>query len=264
MKKMVGLAKDLLGANADASEALKMLTAFNEMYDRNQEMAMKSGNMDITLESTLKSYVDQLYRENTPRVKKLSFTNVNDIVDVINNIKYGRRDELLTKRMLSSLDFIGYGTYALAPNCRGDIQVNIHLIGKDGAIESFVATGIPDKVMLDIAIQMFDKFQKTQFPADVKIGKKTLTIIGGLNGSIDWASSPLLAESFCESLDARLPTKLELEVINGYGTYSGGVSFDNRTFVLPDGHIYVSLFKSAPVRQLSEVNEKEFNYYCVK
>jgi hypothetical protein len=123
MKKMVGLAKDLLGANADATEALKMLTAFNEMYDRNQEMAMKSGNMDITLESTLKSYVDQLYRENTPRVKKLSFTNVNDIVDVINNIKYGRRDELLTKRMLSSLDFIGYGTYALAPNCRGDMEL---------------------------------------------------------------------------------------------------------------------------------------------
>jgi hypothetical protein len=265
MQKMVALAKDLLKeAKVNGQDALQMLTAFNTMYDKNQEMAMKSGSMDATLESTLKSYLDQLYREVSPRVKKMSFTNVNDLLSLVKVASGGGRDGYLTKKMLSGLDYIAYGTYSLAPNCRGDIQVNIHMVGKKGILESFVATGTPDTVMMNIAKQMFVKFQKTEFPADVKIGKNTLTIVGGLNGAVDMANSPELAQSFCESQDARLPTKFEMEVIDGYGDWSGGVSFSNETFVLPDGKIYVSRFKSFPVRHLDEVNEKEFSYYCVK
>ena len=265
MKKMVGLAKDLLSEKkVNAQDALQMLTTFNYMYDKNQEMAMKSGSMDATLESNLKSSLDQLYREVNPRVKKISFTNVNDIIEVIKIVSSGGRDGHLTNKMLSKLDYVAYGTYSLAPNCRGDIQVNIHMIGKNGILESFMAIDTPDRVMMNIANQIFIKFQKTEFPSQVKIGKKVLTLVGGLNGGIDMANSPELAESFCESQDARLPTKMELEIINGYGSWSGGVSFNNETYVLPDGQIYVSRFKSYPVRHLDEVNEKEYSYYCVQ
>jgi hypothetical protein len=265
MQKMVTLAKDLLKeAKVNGQDALQMLTAFNSMYDKNQEMAMKSGSMDATLESNLKSSLDQIYRELVPRTKKISFTNVNDVLEVVKIASQGARDGHLTKAMLSKLDFVAYGTYSLAPNCRGDIQVNIHLIGKSGQLESFSATGTPDSVMLNIAKQIFVQFQKTEIPTQVKIGKNLLTIVGGLNGAVDMSNSPELAQSFCESLDARLPTKLEMEVIDGYGDWSGGISFNNKTFVLPDNQIYVSLFKSYPVRHMDEVNDREFSYYCVK
>lgn len=265
MQEMVGLAKDLMSGGAYGTEALDMLKGFNELYDRNQALATRGQYLDVTLESTLKGYLDKFYRNLRPLEKKMSFTHVNDLLSVVRAAMNGQRDGYLTDEQLERLDYIAYGTYALAPNCRGDIQVTIHLIGKDGVSESFLASGRPENVMSQIASELFEKFQRTQFPSTIRVGRNNLTLVGALNGSVDKTHSPQLAVQACEMLDARLPNQLELELLDARGDWSGGVSLNNQTWAMPNGKIYAPYLRNpTPVRNPWEVNAKEFYYYCVR
>lgn len=265
MHQMVGLAKDLMSYGAYGSEALDMLVGFNQLYERNQAYATRGQYLDVTLESTLKSYIDQYYRDLRPLEKKLSFTHVGDIMSVVRSAMAGQRDGSLTSEQLNRLDYIAYGTYALAPNCRGDIQVTLHLIGKDGVSESFIGQGRPEVVMSQIASELFTRFQRTQFPSTTRIGNRQLTLVGGLNGSVDRVHSPRLAEQACETLDARLPNQMELELLDARGDWSGGVSLNNETWAMPNGKIYAPYLRNpTPVRDPWQVNAKVFLYYCVR
>lgn len=265
MQKMVRLAKDLMSAGAYGSEAFEMLIGFNELYERNQALATRGQYLDVTLESTLKSYLDKFYRDIRPLEKKMSFTHVNDILSVVRAAMNGQRDGNLSDEQLERLDYIAYGTYTLAPNCRGDIQVTIHLIGKDGVSESFLAHGRPETVMSQIASDLFTKFQRTQFPSTIRVGRTNLTLVGALNGSVDKTHSPQLAVQACDMLDARLPNQLELELLDARGDWSGGVSLNDKTWAMPNGKIYAPYLRNpTPVRNPWEVNAKEFYYYCVR
>lgn len=265
MQQMVGHARNLMSAGAYGSEALEMLVGFNQLYDRNQAIATRGQYLDVTLESTLKGYLDQYYRDLRPLEKKISFTHVGDILSVVRAAMNGQRDGSLTYEQLDRLDYIAYGTYALAPNCRGDIQVTLHLIGKDGASESFIGRGRPEIVMSQIASELFTRFQRTQFPSTVRIGNRMLTLVGGLNGSVDRVHSPRLAQQACETLDARLPNQTELELLDARGDWSGGVSLNNETWAMPNGKIYAPYLRNpTPVRDPWQVNAKVFLYYCVR
>ena len=165
---------------------------------------------------------------------------------------------------LSKIDYIAYGTYTLAPNCQGDIQVTLHMTGKNGQTESYVGMGKPEYVMSQIAAEIFTQFQRTQFPSEIKVGASMLQLVGGLNGSVDKASSPKLALESCATLDARLPTQYELEILDGYGDWSGGVGLNDKTWAFGAGLIYAADLRPYPIRDASEVNADEFLYYCVK
>lgn len=243
MTKMVTLASDLMKVGAEGKEALALLESFNQMYDLNLAMATQYNYLDVTLESTLKAYVSNYYRDLRPRVQKVSFTGVN----------------------VKKLDYIGYGSYALAPDCKGDIQVSVHLIGRDGAQKSYLGHGEPHIVMSQIASKIFEDFQRTKFPSVIKVGDMTLTLIGGMNGSVDFASSPEIAKQSCETLNARLPESSELELLNAYGDWSGGVSLGHNVWALPSGKVYAPTLRNpSPVRKKSEVNATKFYYYCVQ
>jgi hypothetical protein len=265
MDSMVKSASTLMRSGARGSEALSLLTTFNMMYDRNQEIAVRYQYLDVTLESTLKAYMDQFYRNLNPKEKKVSFHYVNDLVNIVNAAKEGMRDGYLDNELLKKLDFIAYGTYALAPNCQGDIQVTLHLIGRNGSSESFLASGKPEYVMSKVASDIFTLFQRTQFPSQIKIGNKMLTLVGGLNGSVDRVPDPALAEEACATLDARLPTRLELEMLNNYGDWSGGISLNDKVWAMPGNKVFAPLLRNpTPVREKWEVNADEYLYYCVK
>ncbi|MGZ3787352.1 MAG: hypothetical protein ACXVLQ_02450, partial [Bacteriovorax sp.] len=265
MNDMVKQAKDLMEGGAKGAEALNLLVAFNSLYDKNQEIAVRYQYLDVTLESTLKAYMDQFYRQINPREKKVSFQYVDDIINVVNAAKAGMRDGNIDNNLIKKLDYIAYGTYALGPNCQGDIQVTLHLIGSNGTSESFVATGRPETVMSTIASDIFTLFQRTQFPSQIKIGSKMLTLVGGLNGSVDRVPDPKLAEEACSTLDARLPTSTELDLLNGYGDWSGGVSLNHKIWAMPDDKVFApDLRNPTPVREKWEVNADEYLYYCVK
>lgn len=258
MNQMMKLASGFDSAGAGA------LIAFNDLYEKNLALASQT-SFDVTLEATLKAYTDSYFRNLQPKIKKLSFTDTTDILSIIQNAQAGQVPAL-DQATLDRIDYIAYGTYALAPNCQGDMQVTLHLVGKDGQTESFVGTGRVDTVMSQIASEIFVRFQRTQFPSAIKVGNKWLTLVGGFNDSVDHAPTSKIAEAACATLDARLPTEQELEILNVYGDWSGGVSLNNKVWALSNGYIYVPYMRNpSPVRQQTEMTlSEDVLYYCVK
>lgn len=266
METMIGHARTLIEAGASGKEALELMVNFSNMYDHNKNIAMSNPYLyDVTLESSLKAFISGYYRDLRPKTQKISFTHVNDILSIVDAARRGQRDGWLDQQMLDKLDYIAYGTYTLAPNCAGDIQVTLHMIGRNGLSENYIATGRPEVVMSKIASEIFTQFQRTQFPSKLKIGNKEITLVGGLNGSVDRVPDPAFAEDACSTLDARLPNQKEIEMISMYGDWSGGVSVAEGAWAMPGGKVFVNRLRNpSPVREKWEVNEEEFLYYCIR
>jgi hypothetical protein len=267
MQKMVRNASDLMQGGATGAEALQMLVTFDQMYDKNVALATRAQYLDVTLENTLKGYMDQYYRNLTPRAKKISFTHVNSLREIVETAKRGQRIGYFDDEQLERLDFVAYGSYALAPNCKGNIQVTVTLVGKDGQTFTYLGQGQPSVVMSQIASQIFTQFQRTQFPSNVRVGNRIVELVGGFNGSVDTATSPTMAEQACATLDARLPNQMEYELLDGYGDWSGGVSLGEGQIVwaMANNKVYhPGLRNPTPVRAPWEVNARTFKYYCVR
>lgn len=258
LNQMMRLASDFNSAGAGA------LIAFNDLYEKNLRLANQT-SFDVTLEATLKAYTDSYFRNLKPKIKKLSFTDTTDILSVIRNAQAGKIP-VLDQATLDRIDYMAYGTYTLAPNCQGDLQVTLHLVGKDGQTESFIGAGKADTVMGQIASDIFVRFQRTQFPSTIRVGSYLLTLIGGFNESVDNAPTAQIAEKACLTLDARLPTSSELEILNAYGDWSGGVSLNNKVWALSDGYVYVPYMRNpSPVRSQTSITLSDgVLYYCVK
>ena len=83
--------------------------------------------------------------------------------------------------------------------------------------------------------------------------------------NFDEVSDLKVAELACETLGARLPEARELELINAYGDWSGGVSLNQAVWALPGGMVFhPGLRNPSPVRHPWEVNANSFKYYCVR
>ena len=267
MQTMVRNASDLMQAGAYGSEALDMLVAFDSLYDKNQALATRGQYLDVTLENTLKGYIDQYYRDLNPRVKRLSFKHVNYLKKIVDAAKRGQRIGYFNAEQLEKLDYIAYGSYALAPECRGNVQVTVTLVGRDGQTFTYIGNGKPSVVMSQIASEMFTQFQRTSFPTTLRVGNRSIELIGGFNGSVDQARTPQQAEQACQTLGARLPNQFEYEMVSGYGDWSGGVSLGEGKVVwaMSGGKVYhPGLMNPSPVRSQWEVNAKIFSYYCVR
>lgn len=265
MNSMVGHARDLMESGALGNEALDLLVSFNGLYDRNQALATRGKYLDVTLESTLKSYLSSYYRKLQPRNQNISFKHTNKLVDIVSATRNGQRPGYINDEMIEQLDFIAYGSYSYAPNCRGNIVVTLHLVGRSGETTSYQGTGKPSVVMSQIASKIFEDFQRTKFPSKLKLRNKTITLISAPNGSIGTAYSPRNAAQGCEMVGGRLPTSHELEMIDLYGDWSGGVSIGNTVWALPNDRVYhPGLRNPSPVRRVSEVNDRSFKYYCVR
>jgi predicted DNA-binding transcriptional regulator AlpA len=245
-----------MDANMTGSQALNALLAFNSMYDQIQYNAIANNNIGLTLESNFKAFIDQESRSANAATRHIRLIEAD-----------GHSGALASGRVLARVDFVAYGTYALAPNCAGNLQVTLHLVGKNRKSESFVATGSVDSVMALIADQVYATFAKTHFPSTVKIGSSQVTIIGGLNHGIDQTTSLKAAELSCTSRSGRLPNAEEIEMINNYGDGSGGVTLgteDEDVYALPGGKVYVAGFHTDPVRDPSEINQRVYKYFCVR
>lgn len=199
---------------------------------------------EVTLESTLKAYIDGYYRDLRPREQKIIF------------IQPAAPDRP---------DYTAHGTFTLTPDCRGDLLVTLQLTGRKGDVKSYIGQGNSAVVMSQIAAKIFEDFQRTEFPAKIKVGAKFLTLLGGMNGSVDVAASPLIAIQSCLTLNARLPDEFELEIINAYGDWSGGVSLNDQYWALPSGKVFAPLLRNpSPVREVWEINADKYSYYCVQ
>ncbi|MEH0860916.1 MULTISPECIES: hypothetical protein [Halobacteriovorax] len=265
MREMTGLASQLMQSGAKGDEALDLLVTFDALYDKNVRLATQYKYMDVTLENTLKAYFDSYYR-NFPVVnRKLEFVHMNNIRYIMDSINNGQRPGWIPNNAGALVDYMAYGSYSYAPNCRGGIQVTLTLVSSDGSTKTYQGQGQPSVVMSQIASTMFEDFQRTKFPATVQIGRRNLTIVGTHNGSVGRATSMRQAERACDNIYARLPNANELEAIDAYGDWNGGVSIGQTVWAISGGKVYhPGLMNPTPVRNPWSVNTKVYSYYCVR
>ena len=264
-QEMAQMATQFMRSGATGKEALDLLVAIDGLIDKNRRLAVQGYGLDVTLESTLKSYIDGYYQNLRPREKKITFTNANALVDIIAAVRNGQRIGYIDNNLLNKLSGFAYGTYSYAPNCRGDILVTIHIILHSGEQISFQGQGKPQVVMSQIGSKMFEQFQRTQFPSRVRMGSRSLELVGAPGAPVDSAPSPELAEQSCEMMDARLPTHTEYEYLSMLGDWNGGVGLGNKRWALADGFILApDLRNPTPVRRPWHVNDRSFMYYCVR
>tara|TARA_R110000868_G_scaffold242548_1_gene498059 strand:+ start:25984 stop:26922 length:939 start_codon:yes stop_codon:yes gene_type:complete len=264
-QEMVSQAERLIKSGASGKEALDLLVTIDALIDKNRRLAVQGYGLDVTLEATLKSYVDALYQQYRPRSKNISFTHAMPVVDVVRAVRDGQRPGYLDQNLLSKLDGFAWGTYAYAPNCRGEILVTIHIVNNDGSTLNFHAQGKPQYVMSTIAARMFEQFQRAQFPSRIRMGSRTLELVGAPGAPVDRAPSPFLAQQACEMIDARLPTRTEYEYLSMLGDWNGGIGLGLKPWALADGFILAPTLRNpSPIRRPSDVNDREFKYYCVR
>lgn len=268
MHDMTSMASELMQTGAKGKEALEMLVTFDALYDKNVRLATRAKYLDVTLESTLKSYLDSYYRTLPVRDRKVRFRHMNDIRTIVSAINNGQRVGHIPADSYSIVDYIAYGSYSFAPNCNGNIQVTITLVGENGFTKNFQGLGQPSIVMSQIASRIFEEFERTQFPTSINLNGRNLTLLGSPNGSVGETFNPNDAMRTCRYMGGRLPNATELEMISAYGDWNGGVGIGNSVWAIAQGSsamvYHPGLRNPSPVRNMSEVNTRRFKYYCVK
>jgi hypothetical protein len=268
MDRLTSMASNLMESGAKGSEALQMLVTFDAMYDKNARNAVAGKYMEVTLENTLKAYLDGYYRNLDVINKNITFRHINSIQRIIRDASNGQRTGYLPENTFDYLDYVAYGSYTLAPNCRGNVSVTLTLVDRDGYTKSYHAINKPSVVMSEIASRMFEDFQRTSFPSKVKIRNRTMTLLGAPNGSIGTANDPQRAQYACEDMGGRLPKERELESLSYLGDWNGGVSINRAVWAITYGNstrvYHPGLMNPSPVRRISEVNSRNIKYYCVK
>ena len=260
MKEMVSMAEKLL--KAGDLDPVDTLMNFNRMYEENLRYARRG--LGITLENTFKGYLEEYYRNIKPRVRNLEFKHVIPIDEVINMAIRGGQVPYISQSDIDKLDLMAYGSYSMSPNCNGNVIVTLNVIDKNGISRSYNGAGRPSTVMSQIASRFFEDYQRTKFPSKIRIGSKTLTLLGGFNGDIDRTSYLDQAEKMCETLGGRLPTAQEYKFINSYGSWSGGITLGHNVWAMKFPYVFVPYFENAPQRTHSQVNASEFLYTCVR
>ena len=149
---------------------------------------------------------------------------------------------------------------------KGDLLVTVHVDLSCGHTYHFQAQGFPEQVMQSIGVQIFETFQRTQFPSKLKIGNQQLELVGSPGSGVGRAPSPRSAEMACKAVNARLPTEDEYDYLSNVGDWNGGVTcargklwaMANNKVMAPD------LRNPSPVRSAAEFPGQEFSYYCVR
>ena len=257
--------KDLFGAGLASVDAVGILMVIDGLIDKNRRLATSGLGMDVTLESSLKAAIDGFYRKINPKEKKLLFVNPAPLLDLLRDLRAEKRQGSLNLSQLAKMSGFAWGTYAYSPGCRGDILATIHVELTSGASYSFQAQGRPESVMASVGSQMFEYFQRTQFPSVVRMGSKSLTLVGAPGSPIGVAPSPAVAEQACVFSQARLPLVEEYDFLSTLGDWNGGVSLDHQLWALAESHILApDLRNPSPIRHPEDVNSTEIYYYCVK
>ena len=255
----------LMREGAKARDALTIVIAMDDLANKNRAHANAGVGMDVMLEGTFKSNLDGLYRAINPSSKKVSFFNPLPLTQLVRDLHEQKRQGYLDQRYLTGLSGVAWGTCSYSPNCKGDLSVTLHIETKDGATFNFQAQGAPAAVMQPMASQVFEFFQKTQFPSKVKYGDKTIDLLGAPGTPISHAASPENAANSCKKIQGRLPTEAEYEFLSSLGDWSGGVDMRHEFWAMADGKVLApDLRNPSPVRSADEIRASQYHFYCVR
>jgi hypothetical protein len=255
----------LLNAGADPSQLVDLLNALDRNTQLNRERASAGKGMDVLLEGSLKASLDAQYTKLQPRNRNITFFNPAPIYALARDLRDQKRQGYLDASMLGKLNAMAWGTYSYAPTCKGDLLVTLHIQVTAGRTYSYQAKGRPDQVMRAISGQMFAEFQHTQVPSKVKMGNRTLELVGAPGVPISHTGSAEAAERTCKSIQARLPTAEEYEFMSNLGDWNQGVRTVGRVWALANKMVLApDLPNPSPIRPESEVRAHELYYYCVR
>lgn len=265
MREMSAQVKELVFLGATPEEALLPLVVIDGLISKNRALAAGGPGWDVTLEAAVKSALDQMMREASPRVRKIGFYNPGSLVELLNNLREQRRRGALDSRLLGRVSGVAWGTYSFGSGCRGDILLTVHVELRSGETYSFSGSGLPETAAYMVASRMFTAFQSTRFPSDVLLGNKRLTLVGTPAGPVTHTPTPADGERACASMSARLPTAEEYEQLSLLGDWSGGVSLKHDIWALSAGKVLApDLRNPSPIRSADEVRGQELHFYCVR
>lgn len=263
--EMAGQLKDLMRHGASTREGMEALFNLDALVDKNRGQATSGSRMDITLEASLKAYLDRMYLGFNPNDIKLQFFDPSPLGELIVRLREQERRDSLDLQQLNLLSGIAWGTYAYGPGCSGDILVTIHIELNNGITVSFQAQGKPEAVMSAIAADIVRHFQRTTFPTVVMMGDKSLVLLGAAGKPINVAPTPLIAERSCVLIKARLPSVDEYEFLSILGDWNNGVSLDHKIWALSGNRVLNPDTRNpTPVRTPAEVNHVPVHFYCVR
>ena len=265
MREMSAQVKELVFLGATPEEALVPLVVIDSLITKNRALAAGGPGWDVTLEAAIKSSLDQMMREASPRVRRIGFFNPGSLVDLLNNLREQRQRGPLDSRLLSRVSGVAWGTYSFASGCRGEILLTLHVELRSGETFSFSGSGLPETAAHMVANRLFTAFQTTRFPSEVLIGSKKITLVGTPAGPVVHTPTPADGERACAAMNARLPTAEEYEQLSLLGDWSGGVSLKHDIWALAGGKVLApDLRNPSPIRSADEVRGQDLHFYCVR
>lgn len=263
--EMVSDVKDLMAMGAEAKDSAAVIIALDNLISKQRQAANSGLGMDVTLEGLLKAALDQTYRDINPKSKKVSFFNPNSLMELLTTLKDQQRQGQMERKQFARISGIAWGTYAFAPSCNNDILLTLHVALHTGETINFSAKGEVEWAANRISQMLFSQFQATQFPSDVTLNGKRLTLVGTPGAPVGHAPSSTIAEKACASIKSRLPTWDEYESLGVLGDWNGGVSLKYDVWALAGNKVLApNLRNPTPVRDPEEVRGEDIHFYCVK
>ena len=266
MAELTHSVKSLIREGVESKYIVAILNALDHQINQQRSVAGSSPGMDVMLSGSVKASLDRVYRDRSPQNRKVMFFNPAPLNELLRLMRDPQKQVSWDPQLMRSLSGVAYGTYSYAPSCRGEILVTLHIDLSCGNTYHFQAQGFPEQVMYSIGQQVFETFQQTQFPSKIKIGSKSLELVGAPGATIGKAPSPRSADMACKAIQARLPTEDEYEYLSNLGDWNGGVTCSRSKLWAMSGNMVMApdLSNPSPVRPVSEFPGQEFSYYCVR
>lgn len=266
MAELTHSVKSLIREGVESKHIVAILNALDHQINQQRSVAGSSPGMDVMLSGSVKASLDRVYRDRSPQNRKVMFFNPAPLNELLRLMRDPQKQVSWDPQLMRSLSGVAYGTYSYAPSCRGEILVTLHIDLSCGNTYHFQAQGFPEQVMYSIGQQVFETFQQTQFPSKIKIGSKSLELVGAPGATIGKAPSPRSADMACKAIQARLPTEDEYEYLSNLGDWNGGVTCSRSKLWALSGNMVMApdLPNPSPVRPVSEFPGQEFSYYCVR
>lgn len=191
------------GANLD--QIASYLSSLNDFHSS----MMKSSSEQIgqLISERLAGEIDSLFYSNQTNNRRISFNSAEE-------------------QFLNGNGYTANGTYAYVADGKISISLKITRL-RDAETRTFVSVGEPITAVRQLAFRVFDAFQ---FPSNQSVfnpfHEKTWVSLGG--GSAGTAMRMSDAMEYCEALNARLPTKMEVLLASKLGQYVSGIKINPR------------------------------------